>query len=68
MVIDTKNNTITITTEKDLILRAPQGKISLEAKELELKSSAALKVEAGSEMNVKASATMNIKGATVNIN
>lgn len=68
IVIDSKQNTITITTDKDLVLKAPQGKISLIAKELELKSSAAVKVEAGSEMTVKASATMNLKGATININ
>ena len=68
VLIDSKENTITITTDKDLVLNAPQGKISLVAKELELKSSAAIKVEAGSEMNIKASATMNLKGATVNIN
>lgn len=68
IVIDTKENTITITTDKDLVLKAPQGKISLTAKEVELKSSAALTVEAGSEMNIKTSATLNVKGATVNIN
>ncbi len=68
VVIDSKENTITITTDKDLVLKAPQGKISLIAKELELKSSAALQMEAGSEMNIKASATMNLQGATVNIN
>ena len=68
IVIDSKENTITITSDKDLILTAPQGKISMDAKEIELKSSAALKVEAGSEMNIEASATMTVKGATVNIN
>lgn len=68
VVIDTKENTITITADKDLVLKAPQGKISITAKELELKSSAALNVEAGSELNIKASANANVKGATVNIN
>jgi len=68
IVIDTKENTITITTDKDIILKAPQGKISLDSKEIELKSTAAMKVEAGSEMTLKATATMTVKGATVNIN
>src|SRR5438128_86054 len=68
IVIDTKQNTITITADKDILLKAPQGKISLDGKELEIKSSAAAKVEAGSEMNLKASGTMTVKGATVNIN
>lgn len=68
IVIDSKENTITITTDKDLVLNAPQGKLSLSAQELELKSSAALKIEAGSEMNIKASSTLNVKGATINLN
>lgn len=68
IVVDTKENTITITTDKDILLKAPKGKISLDAKEIELKSSAAVKVEAGSEMTLKASATATLKGATVNIN
>jgi uncharacterized protein involved in type VI secretion and phage assembly len=68
VVIDTKENTITISTDKDMVFQAPQGKISLTAKEVELKSSAALTVEAGAEMNIKTSATLNVKGATVNIN
>jgi len=68
IVIDSKENTVTITTDKDIMLKAPQGKISLTAKELELKSSAAFKMEAGSEMSVKASAALKLKGATVDIN
>ena len=68
IVIDTKQNTITITADKDILLKAPKGKISLDGKEIEIKSSAAAKVEAGSEMNLKASGTMTVKGATVNIN
>jgi len=68
IVIDTRENTITITTDKDIVLKAPQGKISLDSKEIEIKSSAAIKVDAGSEMKVTASATLTLKGATVNIN
>lgn len=68
IVIDSKDNTVTITTDKDLVLKATQGKFSVEAKEIAMKSSAAIKVEAGSEMSIKASATLNIKGATINLN
>lgn len=67
-IIDSNTDTITITTDKDLLLQAPQGKISLSAKEIELTSTAAIKVEAGSDMDLKASGTTNLKGATVNIN
>ena len=68
ITIDTKNNTITIISDKDIELKAPKGKISLNAMELELKSSAATKIEAGATMDVKASANMTIKGAIVSIN
>jgi len=68
VVIDVKEKTITLTSEKDIVLKAPQGKITLDSQELELKASAAAKVDAGSEMKLNASATMTIKGATVNIN
>jgi len=68
IVFDTANNTITITTEKDIMISASKGKITLDAKELEIKSSGAANIKSGGEMNVEASSTMNIKGSTVNIN
>lgn len=68
IVIDTARNSITITSEKDITLSAPKGTIKLDAKDIEVKSSAAAKLEAGAGMDVKASGTMTIKGATVNIN
>ena len=68
IVFDTANNTITITTDKDITLSATQGTIKLEAQKIELTSSADTKIEAGAGMDIKANATMNIKGATVNIN
>jgi uncharacterized protein involved in type VI secretion and phage assembly len=60
IVWDTASNTITISTDKDISLKAPQGKISLDAQEVAIKSSA--------NMTVEASGTMTLKGATVNIN
>ncbi len=68
LVLDTENNTITLTSEKDITLSAPQGTIKLDAKKIEVKSSAGAKIEAGAGMDLKAKATMNIKGAMVNIN
>ena len=68
IVFDTAENTITITTDKDIKLSAAQGTITLEAKNIAIKASADTKIEAGTGMDVKASATMTIKGATVNIN
>ncbi len=68
IVIDTANKAITITSDQDITLSATNGKIKLDAKEIEIKSSAASKVESGAGMDVTASGTMNIKGGTINLN
>jgi uncharacterized protein involved in type VI secretion and phage assembly len=68
IVIDTAKNTITVTADKDITLSASKGTIKLDAQKIEIKSSAATKIEAGAGMDVKATGTMNVKGATVNIN
>ena len=68
IVIDTSEKTLTITTDKDIVLSAAQGLIKLDAKEIEIKSSAATKIKSGAGMEVEASGEMKVKGATVNIN
>lgn len=68
ITFDTAKNTITLTSEKDIVLSASKGTIKLEAKLIEIVSKENAKVEAGKEMTVKATSTMNIKGSTVNIN
>ena len=68
IVVDTASNTITITSDKDITLKAANGTILLDAQAVSIKSSADSKVEAGGGLDLKASGTMNIKGATVNIN
>jgi uncharacterized protein involved in type VI secretion and phage assembly len=68
LVIDITNNTITITANQDIVLSASQGTIKLEAKTIELKSSADTKVEAQTGVDIKANATMNLKGTTINLN
>ena len=68
VVIDTANNTITITAGKDIVLAAPHGTIKLDAREIAIGSSADAKITAGANLNVKAGAVMNVQGSTVNIN
>jgi uncharacterized protein involved in type VI secretion and phage assembly len=68
IVIDTAKNSITITSEKDITLSATKGTIKLDAKNLEIKSSAASKIESGANLDVKAGGKMKIKGSTVDIN
>lgn len=68
IIIDAKNNTISITSDKDIELSAPNGKVTIEAMDIETKSTASTKIVATSGVDVKASGNLNIKGAMVNIN
>ncbi len=68
IIIDSKENKISIKSEKDIEISAPNGKVTIEATNIEAKSSASAKIEASSSMDLKASGTMTVKGATVNIN
>ncbi|MCD4815844.1 MAG: phage baseplate assembly protein V [Methanosarcinales archaeon] len=68
IIIDAKNNTISIKSDKDIELSAPNGKVTIEAMDIETKSTASTKIEATSGVDVKASGNLNIKGAMVNIN
>ena len=66
--IDTGSNTIEITSSQDINLKAPQGKISLECRQLELKSTATAKLESRGNMTLKATGNASLKGAIVMIN
>ena len=68
LVFDTAENAIAIAANQDITLSANQGTIKLNAKNIELNSTAATRLEASAGMDIKASATMNIKGATINLN
>lgn len=83
IVIDTKDNKISIVSEADIKISAPNGTVTIEGKDIEIKSEASAKiegedieiksnsstkVEAGAGMELKASSDMTIKGSTVNIN
>lgn len=67
--IDSSSNKISIECGGDIELSASKGKVSINAKEIEIKSaSSSITIESSAGMNLKASATMNIKGSAVNIN
>lgn len=57
---DTKNNSITICSAKDIIFSAQNGKIALKGMEIE--------VVANEELNLKATGNTNVKGALINLN
>lgn len=79
--IDSANNKISIVSAGDIELLASDGKITIDATEIEIKStitvntkdieikpSGKAKIEASGQMDLKTSAVMNVKGSTVNIN
>lgn len=66
--IDSANKKISIECGGDMELSATSGKFSIKAKEIEIKSSSSVKIEASAGLDMKASGTMKIKGSMVNIN
>jgi uncharacterized protein involved in type VI secretion and phage assembly len=69
IVISTKDNTITITGDADVVVKSTKGKLVLSGeKGVEITSGAAMKVEAKSTMDLKAGPQLNVKGSKVNIN
>ncbi len=68
IIIDTKEKKISINSDKDIEISAPNGKVTIKANDFEVKTQASTKIEASSSMDLKASGTTTIKGATVNIN
>ncbi len=75
IIVDTKNNKISIKSDKDIELSAPNGKISIEAKEIRTKSTSSTKIEAmdietksNNSTKIEASVKMEIKGAMIDVN
>lgn len=68
IVIDSSKKNISIKCGGNIELSAPEGKVSIKAKEIEIISSSSAKVEAKAGMDLKASGVMKIKGSMVNIN
>jgi len=60
IVWDTASDKITVSADKDVEIKAGQGKITMQATEI--------KVNSSGNATIEASGTMTIKGATVNIN
>ena len=65
--VDFSSEKISIVSTKDIEMKA-DGNINIEAKELKIKTQAAIKLEAGSSMDIKSSAGMKLKGATIDLN
>lgn len=68
IIIDTKEKKISIKSKKDIEISAPEGKVKIEAKDIEFVAKGSGKMEASEKMEITASGDMKLKGATVNIN
>lgn len=68
VVINTKENTITIAADADISIKSGNGKLILSGNGVEITSQAALKIEASQNMDIKAGPQMTIKGQMVHIN
>ena len=68
ITIDTAENKITIASKQDIDISAPDGKILIDANELEIKSAGDSKIESGGNLDMEASGDMNAKGSTINLN
>ncbi len=68
VTIDSKTNKLTLSADGDIEISAAKGKVTIQAKELEIKTTAGVKIEASAGMDLKASGNMTVKGAMVNIN
>lgn len=68
ITISTKDNTISIEADADVTIKSSKGKLVLQGKDVEIKSQAAVKIEASGNMDLKSNAQLNIKGTVVNIN
>jgi len=70
VVVDTKANTVTVTADADVVVKATKGKLTLSGDAgVEITSaSGGVKVTGGKDVNVKANTQLVLKGATVDIN
>lgn len=68
IVINTKDNTITISADADITIQSSSGKLKLSGNGIEITSQAEVKIEASQNMDLKAGPQLNIKGSMVNIN
>jgi uncharacterized protein involved in type VI secretion and phage assembly len=68
IVIDTANNRITISSDKDIALVAPQGAVTISAQDVAIKASRDVAITAERNMMLSADSESTLKGNRVNIN
>lgn len=68
VIINTADNTVTISAEADITIQSSNGKLKLSGNGIEIVSQAEITIEASQNVGLESSAQVNIKGSTVNIN
>lgn len=68
IVISTKDDSITLQAEGDVLVRSAGGTLVLEGKGIELKSDEGVKVEAARGLEMKAGGQVTVKGSTIELN
>jgi uncharacterized protein involved in type VI secretion and phage assembly len=68
IVIDSAASSITVQSEKDVVVEAKDGKLTLKGKGITIDSSDAVEVKSAAAMKLEASGKCTVKGSTVAIN
>lgn len=68
IVIDVAKGTITVTADADVAIDAPNGKVKISCKDLELSATGDAKLKAGGSMQGEAGSQLTLKGTTINLN
>lgn len=68
VTIDTAANKITVSSAGDMDLLAQDGKLTIDAGEVEIKSGGDANFKAAGTIEIKADGEANMKGATINLN
>lgn len=68
IVISSKDNTITISAQSDIVIKSSSGKVKVEGVGVEITSQTDVKIKAGTNIDAQASAMMNLKGSLIKLN
>ncbi|WNZ27748.1 phage tail protein [Leptolyngbya sp. NK1-12] len=68
ITLDATKNTISIQSDQDIELSAPQGAIKLRANKIQIEATATTEIKSQAEMNFKTNGILNLKGTLINLN
>ncbi len=68
LVIDLSKRCIRIESQQDIELRAPNGKVRIEAREVQIESTAAVEVNAGATLDLNSNAPMRLNAPLIDLN